>query len=99
MSSRKRKEGIAVTEKVRWGILGTARIAETAFLPGVRGTSSGVVHAGAGRAACWTRRYAEKNGIARSLDSYAALLDDEEIDAVYIPLPNSLHAEWAIAAM
>jgi predicted dehydrogenase len=88
-----------VFDKVRWGILGTARISETAFLPGVRGTESGVVSAVAGRNPDQTRRYAAKNGIERSLDSYDALLDDEEVDIVYIPLPNSLHAEWAIAAM
>jgi predicted dehydrogenase len=88
-----------MADKVRWGILGTARITETAFLPGLRGTNSGVADAVAGRDPARTRRYAAKNGIERSLGSYAALLDDPRIDAVYIPLPNSVHAEWAIAAL
>jgi predicted dehydrogenase len=90
---------MAAADKIRWGILGTARIAETAFLPGLRGTNSGVAYAVAGRDPERTRRYAEENGIARSLGSYSALLGDDEIDAVYIPLPNSLHAEWVIAAL
>jgi predicted dehydrogenase len=88
-----------VTDNVRWGILGTARITETAFLPALRGTSDGAAYAVAGRDPARTRRYAAKHGIGRALDGYAALLDDRDVDAVYIPLPNSLHAEWTIAAL
>jgi predicted dehydrogenase len=88
-----------VIDNVRWGILGTARITETAFLPALRATNEGVAYAVAGRDPARTRRYAAKNSIERSLDSYTTLLDFEDVDAVYIPLPNSLHAEWTIAAM
>jgi predicted dehydrogenase len=43
--------------------------------------------------------FARKHGIARALDSYDALVADPEIDAIYNPLPNSLHAQWTLAAL
>src|SRR4029079_11792469 len=43
--------------------------------------------------------YASEHGIARSHGSYEALLEDDAIDAVYIPLPNGMHHEWTLKAI
>ena len=83
---------------VRWGILGTANIARAAFLPAVR-AAGGVPAAVAGRDAERTRGYAAEHGIGRAVTGYQALIEDTGIDALYIALPNSLHARWTIAAL
>ncbi len=88
----------ATTTRVRWGILGTADIARTAFIPAVRLTDSGEVRAVGSRSREKAQEYAKAHGIPVAYDSYDAVLDDPEIDAVYIPLPNTLHAEWIIKA-
>jgi predicted dehydrogenase len=82
----------------RWGIIGTANIARGAFLPGLR-HAGGVAAAVAGRDLARTREYAQANGIERAVEGYQALIDDPGIDALYIPLPNSMHAEWTIRAL
>src|SRR5262249_37821394 len=84
--------------KVRWGILGTANIARAQFLPGLR-EAGGVAAAVAGRDAGQAERYARDNGIERAIGGYQNLIDDPEVDALYIPLPNSLHAEWTLLAL
>lgn len=87
-----------MNQKVRWGILGTAHIAESAFLPALR-AAGGRAYAVAGREHTRTEQYAQKNGIERAHEGYKVLVDDPEVEAVYVPLPNSLHAEWTIAAL
>ena len=82
------------TGQVRWGIMGTARIAGTAFLPAVAGLGRRGV---AGRA--WTGEYAAENGIGGAVQGYQALVGDPDEDAVYIALPNALHAEWTAGAL
>jgi Oxidoreductase family, NAD-binding Rossmann fold len=82
----------------RWGILGTANIARAQFLPGLR-EAGGVAAAVAGRDAGRAERYARDNGIERAIGGYQNLIDDPDIDALYIPLPNSLHAEWTLRAL
>lgn len=84
--------------RVRWGITGTAKIARTAFLPAVAETG-GAAAAVAGRDPGRTEQWARANGVARVLPGYQQLIDDPDVDAVYLPLPNSLHAEWAIRAL
>lgn len=84
---------------IRWGILGTAHIAKSAFLPALRTAGGGVPYAVAGRDTERTRQYAHENGIEHARTGYDAILQDDAIDAVYIPLPNTLHAEWTIRAM
>jgi predicted dehydrogenase len=84
---------------VRWGILGTAHITQVHFLPGLPATGRGVAYAVAGRDPARTRQFAAENGIEYALASYADLIAHDRIDAVYVPLPNSLHAEWTIAAL
>lgn len=82
----------------RWGIIGTANIARAQFLPGLR-HAGGVAAAVAGRDLARAQEYATANGVQRAVEGYQALIDDPDIDALYIPLPNSLHAEWTIAAL
>jgi predicted dehydrogenase len=83
---------------IRWGILGTANIARAQFLPGLR-EAGGVAAAVAGRDAGRAERYAGDNGIGRAIGGYQDLIDDPDVDALYIPLPNSLHAEWTLRAL
>jgi len=83
---------------VRWGILGTANIARAQFLPGLReagGTAAAVAGRDAGRAG----EYARDNGVERAIGGYQNLINDPAIDALYIALPNSLHAEWTLRAL
>jgi D-xylose 1-dehydrogenase (NADP+, D-xylono-1,5-lactone-forming) len=84
--------------KLRLGILGAARIARTLFVPGVQAGQLAEVTAVASRDEHRARAMAAELEIPRAYASYTALLDDADIDAVYIALPNSLHAEWTIAA-
>lgn len=83
---------------VRWGIVGTANIARSAFLPAVR-AAGGVAAAVAGRDRERTSGYAAEHGIGRPVEGYQALIEDPDVDALYIALPNSLHAQWTIAAL
>jgi predicted dehydrogenase len=86
------------TGPVRWGIIGTARIARTAFLPGLR-EAGGVAAAVAGRDQQRAELFARENGVERAVAGYQRLIDDPAVDALYIPLPNALHAEWTISAL
>jgi predicted dehydrogenase len=86
-------------DKVRWGVLSTARIATEKTIPGLKRSSLGEVVAIASRSAETARTAAERLGIPRWHGSYEALLSDPDVDAVYIPLPNHLHMEWTIAAL
>ncbi len=83
---------------VRWGVLGTANIARGQFLPALR-QADGVAAAVAGRDPARTSAYAQANEIGRAITGYQDLLADPDIDAVYIALPNALHAEWTIRAL
>jgi predicted dehydrogenase len=83
---------------VRWGIMGTANIARGQFLPALR-QAGGTAEAVASRDASAAQRYAAAHGIARPVAGYQTLIDDPAVDALYIALPNSLHAEWTIAAL
>jgi predicted dehydrogenase len=82
---------------LRIGILGCAGIAHP-FARDVASSPLVTVTAVASRDATKAARFAATHRIARHHSSYEALLNDADIDAVYIPLPNSLHAEWAIKA-
>ena len=84
--------------KIRWGILSTANIALKRFIPGVAKTDNSVVHAIASRNPHRAKEAADRLDIPRSYGSYEELLADPEIDAIYNPLPNALHAEWTIKA-
>ncbi len=78
---------------MRFGVLSTANIARGAVIPAIGRTDHEVVAVGS-RDRERARAFADDLGIDRAYGSYGELLDDEGIDAVYNPLPNSLHAEW-----
>ena len=83
---------------IRWGIIGTANIARAAFLPALR-VAGGRAVAVAGRDGDRAAAYAAEHGVDRGVAGYQALIEDPAIDALYLALPNSLHAEWTIAAL
>jgi predicted dehydrogenase len=85
-------------KKVRWGIISTARIAETAFIPAVRETERGEIVAVASRSREKAEAFARKHHIPDAHGDYAELLARDDIDAVYNPLPNTMHLEWTRAA-
>lgn len=83
---------------VRWGVLSTANIGRAAVNPAIQESVNGTLDAVASRDGERARVFAAEHGIGRAHGSYEALLDDPEIDAVYIPLPNALHREWTVRA-
>jgi predicted dehydrogenase len=83
---------------VRWGILSTADIALVKVIPGLRRSPRSEVLAIASRESDRATAAAERLAIPRAYGSYEALLADPDVDAVYIPLPNHMHADWTIAA-
>ncbi|HEX9634751.1 MAG TPA: Gfo/Idh/MocA family oxidoreductase [Candidatus Limnocylindria bacterium] len=83
---------------LRWGVLSTADIARSKVIPGIKAAQRCEVVAIASRDAARARVVADELGIPIAHDSYESLLADPAVDAVYIPLPNHLHAEWTIAA-
>ncbi len=82
----------------RWGILSTANIAVEKVIPGMRRARGSEVLAIGSRDEGRGRAVASALGIPRAYSSYEALLADPDIDAVYIPLPNHLHARWTVEA-
>ena len=85
-------------KRLRWGVLGCARVAEAVLIPGIQRSRNGTVSAVASRDLDRARGFAEKFSIGKAYGSYEKLLGDAEIEAVYIPLPNGLHKEWTIRA-
>ncbi len=85
-----------MAQKIRWGVLGAARIATNKVIPGMQRGQWSEVTAIASRDAAKARTAAEKLGISKWYGSYEELLADREIDAIYIPLPNHLHVPWSI---
>jgi predicted dehydrogenase len=82
---------------LRWGLLGTARI-NRMVIPALRASAGNRLLAVGSRDAGKAADFAKEWGIERAYGSYEALLADPEIDAVYAPLPNHLHADWTIRA-
>ena len=84
--------------KVRWGILSTAKIGMQKVTPAIMKSPSSEVVAIASRNAAQARAAADSLGIAKAYGSYEELLADPEIDAIYNPLPNDLHVPWTLEA-
>jgi predicted dehydrogenase len=87
-----------MTGDMRWGILSTANIGR-ALIKGIGLSSTSCVQAVASRERNRATEWAKEHGIPRAFGSYDELLQSGEVDAVYNPLPNSMHAEWTIRAL
>jgi predicted dehydrogenase len=85
-------------EPVRWGILSTASINHAVIVP-ARESEQAAVIAVASRDLARAETYAREQRIERPYGSYEALLADEDVEAVYVSLPNALHVPWAIRAL
>jgi len=85
--------------EIRWGIIGTANIARGQFLPGLREAGGGRAAMVAGRELARAEAWAAEHGVDRGVAGYAAVVDSPDIDAVYVAVPNSLHAEWTTRAL
>lgn len=88
-----------MTEKIQWGILGAATIAVEQVIPAIQQSELGKVVAIASRSLVKAKELAVAFQIPKYFGTYEALLADNHIQAVYIPLPNHLHVEWAIKAL
>jgi xylose dehydrogenase (NAD/NADP) len=82
---------------LRWGLISTARI-NRAVIPPLKESPRNELAAVASRARDKAEAYAQEWGIPQAFDSYEAMLINPDIDVVYNPLPNHLHAEWTIRA-
>ncbi len=87
-----------MTEPVRWGILSTANI-NAKVLKGAALTADVDVVAVGSRDGDRSRAYASQWGIERAYGSYEELLADDDVEAVYIPLPNSMHHTWTMKSL
>ena len=85
--------------EIRWGILGAANIARKVVGPAIATSVNGHVAVVASRDEKRAQAFANEVGASRAHATYADVLADDDIDAVYIPMPNSLHAEWARRAL
>jgi predicted dehydrogenase len=86
-------------DTVRIGILGAARIAPAAAIKPARKVAEATIGAVAARDRSRAQAFATKHGIPTVHENYQALIADPNLDAIYNPLPNGLHAEWTIAAL
>lgn len=87
-----------MVQKLRWGVMGCAQIATGSVMPAIVDSKTGILQAVASRGLEKSSAVAAEFGIEKAYGSYEELLEDKEIDAVYIPLPNHLHREWVIRA-
>ena len=83
---------------MKWGLLSTANI-NRKLLEGVRGTDEATVVAVASRDRSRAEQFAREHGIERAHGSYEELLEDREVEAIYNPLPNSMHVPWSVRAL
>jgi predicted dehydrogenase len=87
-----------MSKKIRWGILGAAKIATAKVIPAMHHCEFAEIAAIASRDLTKAETAAHELNIPKSYGSYEALLADPEIDAIYNPLPNNLHVPWSIRA-
>jgi predicted dehydrogenase len=85
--------------KVSWGVISTARIGLEKVIPAMQKGEYSEISAIASRDYSKAKNSADKLGIPRAYGSYEELLNDQEIQAVYIPLPNHLHVEWTLKSL
>jgi predicted dehydrogenase len=85
--------------KVSWGVLSTANIGTEKVIPAMQKGKYSEINAIASRNLDKAKQAAKKLGIPKAYGSYQELLDDKEVTAIYIPLPNHLHVEWTIKSL
>jgi D-xylose 1-dehydrogenase (NADP+, D-xylono-1,5-lactone-forming) len=83
---------------LRWGIIGPGSIAGSALAPAMRACGDDLAVVGS-RSLSRARAFAANHGVRRARGSYAEVVEADDVDAVYVALPNALHEEWAIAAL
>ncbi len=87
-----------MANKVRWGVLSTAKIGWEKVIPAMQRGQMCSIDAIASRSLDSAKAWADKLGIPKAYGSYEALLADPTIEAIYNPLPNDLHVEWTLKA-
>ncbi len=87
-----------MTDPLRLGILSTAKIAD-AIMGGAEKATAAEVVAVASRDLGRAEEWARERGVPRAHGSYEALLADEDVEAIYVPLPNSMHVPWSVKAL
>jgi len=87
-----------VPRKVRWGVLGAASIAVRRVIPAMQKSAWSEIAAIASRKSSSAEQAAKTLGIPKAYGSYEELLADPDIEAIYNPLPNSLHVPWSVRA-
>ena len=85
--------------KIKWGVMSTAYIFERDTAEGMKQAENCELYAIAGRSMEKALAFKEKYGFEKAYGSYQELIDDPEVEAIYIPLPNTLHYEWTIKAL
>ncbi|HEY2894500.1 MAG TPA: Gfo/Idh/MocA family oxidoreductase, partial [Pirellulales bacterium] len=85
--------------KLRWGVLSTAKIGLDKVIPATMRSPHSSVAAIASRDGVRAKAAAAKLGIPHAYGSYEELLSDPDVDAIYNPLPNHLHVPWSIKAL
>ncbi len=86
-------------QKLRWGVLSTAKIGREKVIPALQASQHNEVVAICSRDLQNARATADSLGIAQAYGSYEDMLADPQIDAIYNPLPNHLHVDWSIKAL
>lgn len=85
--------------KLRWGVLGNALIARKCVMPAITASDNGTVYALATSRPSAAEELVKEHNIELLCDDFDQLLDDPAVDAVYLPLPNDLHAQWVIRGL
>ena len=86
-------------DKVRWGVLGNSTIGRKCVLPAIKKSANGLLRALGTEHPEAARKVVRVNEIAHLYGSYEEVINDPDIDAVYIPLPNHLHLPWTVKAL
>lgn len=84
---------------IKWGVLGTAGIAGGCTIPGMQKADNCELYAIAGRNEAKVNDFMSRFGFKKGYVGYEKLLEDPDVQAVYIPLPNDIHKEWVIKAL
>ena len=85
-----------MADKIRWGVISTANIGKGRVIPAIQQSKNGRVTAVASRTLEKARAFADENKIPTAYGSYEELIASPDVDAIYIPVPNSEHAQWSI---